>query len=607
MTTPSDAAAPMPRSIKAWKLLLGSILAYLLLLVLWMIFDFRVLSPELMNTDVETTMDRFRWFGVPALVLLAILLIAKWFGTGPIERREREWREQTQQLKMKELAAQSSDKTRREYVLEVLGLGVTYEKYRQGKLWDILQRGSPHANIRETDPRKYPWMGLDKIGQSGGRACDALENGAKSSPMYWGVPSFYASGPDKSLADQPSEISPVSGLAGSAETTGMAWHLFAVGPWELSEHPDRLLEQAFAFFDAYPDLPYVVLMASDNLALRDQKSTPGTTIAMDGYYIPEIPDATTIFVLARRERVEPLRPFVWDDPNNDYLQENLRQMYYQLRNSVPTPEKLAHPEETNMDRLPTVAEWLKATAAFAKHPYFKPGPNEDPPGYWRNDPPKDWKPSPWFPVPWNREQMETFDNLPSLGYIHRPVFVKFQDEQGKPVKRRDARQKILSAGWQQALLTLSDAERPAGPSRIIAAFGDQVEQQVALEAVLHEYAAQGGPEIDSGKTAQFINTDRRLGNTGAATFFMQMAIGVMGSYIDGGPSAAINLRDPGGASIVFISPPSAERLKAQEDRYVFDHNVAPAIDPANYKPPTVGAVMDAVEEMSAHASGTAKR
>ena len=605
---PSDVVAAKPTRAWAWKWILASVIVYPLLLMLWMILDLRVLNPALMNTDVETTMDRFRWFGVPALVLLAILLIAKFFGTGPIERREREWREKTQQLKAQERAAHSSDKARREYVVEVLGMGVTFEKYRQGKLWGTLQQGSSHTSIRETDPKKYPWTDLDKIGQSGGRACDALENGAKSSPMYWGVPSFYASGPLADPEIRPSEIYPIAGLAASAETTGMAWHLFAVGDWQLSERPDQLLEQVFALFDAHPDLPYVVLLADDSSATRDSTLPYGAPpIIKDGYYIPDMPDSTAVFVLARRERVEPLRPFVWDDPNNDYLQENLRQMYYQLRYSVPTPEKLAHPEKTNLGRLPTVAEWLKAAAAFAKHPYFKPGPNEDPPGYWRNDPPKDWKPSPWFPVPWNREQMETFDNLPSLGYIHRPVFVKFQDEQGKPVKRRDARQKILSAGWQQALLTLSDAERPAGPSRIIAAFGDQVEQQVALEAVLHEYAAQGGPEIDSGKTAQFINTDRRLGNTGAATFFMQMAIGVMGSYIDGGPSAAINLRDPGGASIVFISPPSAERLKAQEDRYVFDHNVAPAIDPANYKPPTVGAVMDAVEEMSAHASGTAKR
>jgi len=37
---------------------------------------------------------------------------------------------------------------------------------------------------------------------------------------------------------------------------------------------------------------------------------------------------------------------------------------------------------------------------------------------------------------------------------------------------------------------------------------------------------------------------------------MQMALCVMGSYIEGEPPAAINLRDLAGASIVVISPPS---------------------------------------------------
>jgi hypothetical protein len=88
--------------------------------------------------------------------------------------------------------------------------------------------------------------------------------------------------------------------------------------------------------------------------------------------------------------------------------------------------------------------------------------------------------------------------LPSLGFIHRPVFVKFEDEQGKPVSRRDARQKLLETGWHKALQTLSDTERAKGPARIIAAFDNIVDHLVVMEGVLHQYAAQGGPEIDTG-------------------------------------------------------------------------------------------------------------
>ena len=403
---------------------------------------------------------------------------------------------------------------------------------------------------------------------------------------------MYAGGAIHNPKHQPSAVNPMSGLAASAVGTGMAWHLFVTGPWELEERPDKLLEQAFALFDTYPDLPYLVLLTTEDEIDRDEAQPPGMASRIQtGYYIPEYPDTSAVFVLARRERVEPLRPYVWEDPENDYLQENLRYMYFELGRNVPMRAELKA-EFPHSERQPTIAEWLPAAAKFAKHPVFehKDGSLLDTFKRWVNHPPKDWKPTPWFPLPWNRNQMEAFDRLPSLGFVHRPVFVKFEDEHGQPVKRRDARQKILEAGWQQALQTLPDAARSAGPARIIAAFDKNTEQRIALESLLHGYAAQGGPAIDSGKTSQFIDTERRMGNTGAATFFVQMAVGVMGSYIEGGPSAAINLRDPAGASIVFISPP-AEEKRNKQGLNVFKHMVQPSIDPENYKPPTVASVL----------------
>ncbi|WEF31998.1 type VI lipase adapter Tla3 domain-containing protein [Pseudoduganella chitinolytica] len=579
---------------KGWKYLVGATAGLLVFLSVSFLLDVEVVHPEAINGNQEMMMPVIRWFAVP-LAAITLLFGASWIvASVKADARQRVWHEKNLQLKANE-AASKSEKARREYVLEVIGLGVTVEKYRQGALWQVLQSGTPFTSIREQDPKKYEWSMLDKIGVSGSRACDALENGAESSPMFWGVPSFYAGGPINNPAAQPSELSPEPGLAASAEGTGMAWHLFVTGPWQLGERPDQLLEEIFAFFDAHPDLPYVVLTAEDSAATRDALRDPSTASMIEnGYYIPEMPDATAVIILARRERVEPLRPFVWEDPDNDYLQENLRMMYYELKETVPTREKLANPDKFHGGRLPTVAEWLTAAAKFAKHPIFEKkerGISMAAIGRWFASPPKDWKPTPWFPVPWNRNQMEVFDRLPSLGFIHRPVFVKYEDEHGQPVKRRDARQKILEKGWQQALQTLPASERAKGPVRIIGAFGGNVEQHLAFEGTLHSYAAQGGPEIDTSKTAQFINTDHRFGNTGAATFFVQMALGVMGSVIEGGTSAAVNLRDPNGASIVFISPPTDGRREAQPEWNPFKHEVAPAIDPENYKPPTVGEVM----------------
>ena len=143
----------------------------------------------------------------------------------------------------------------------------------------------------------------------------------------------------------------------------------------------------------------------------------------------------------------------------------------------------------------------------------------------------------------------------------------------------------MQAGWQEALRTLPEAERPAAPVRLIAATGGKTEQIVALHKTLLKHAEDGGTELDSGNLAQWIDSDHRLGNTGAATLLVQMAIGVMGSYRNGGVSAAVNLRNPDEASIVLISPPSEEKRAQQNKphrRDVFAHHSTPAIDPANY-------------------------
>ena len=534
-----------------------------------------------------------RWIAIPLLVLFLIVFV-RWISVSA-QASERG-------PALKKSAVQAEKETadgrsaRDEYVLEVIGLGVTFERYRQAKLWDVLQAGSAFTSIREQDPKKYAWSALDKNGVSGGRAYDAMENGINFTPLYWGVPSFYAGPPIRDSKQQPEAGAPMAGLIAGAASNGMAWHLFSIAPSSMAERPDKLLLDIFDFFDNHPDIPYVVVMADDSAGTRDGiRATGEVKMLKDGHYIPEMPDATVAFVLARRERVEFLRPAIWDDPKNQFVQEQFRAMYYQLMQSLAKPDKELGTDFPPIPRQPTVAEWLAAAATFAQRPDVrgvglhaveKLNP-------WPHHPPQDWKPTPWFPIPWNREQMETFDRLPSFGFVHRPVFVKFTDAEGQPVTRRDARQQIFNAGWQQALQTLPEAQRSDGPARIVAGTGKQPEQQLLLEGMLHDYAAQGGPEIDSSKTAQFINTDHRLGNTGAATFFMQMAIGVMGSYRDGGASAAINLRDSKEASIIFITPPSdATRKKQDANGDIFRSRVTPAVDPANYAAPSVEAILE---------------
>ena len=73
---------------------------------------------------------------------------------------------------------------------------------------------------------------------------------------------------------------------------------------------------------------------------------------------------------------------------------------------------------------------------------------------------------------------------------------------------------------------------------------------------------------------------------GPVVLVVQMAIGVMGSYRDGGVSAAVNLRSLDEASIILISPPTDEQRRDQKHPRggdVFAHRGTPAIDPGNYQ------------------------
>ena len=531
---------------------------------------------------------RLWWWVAGPVILVALLAGAHWAIATKKAQPLDQVQIQPQQLPV------LTDQIKREYVLEVIGLGVTLDKYRQGSLWDALQNGSAHTTIREQDKNKYPWSLSQRDGQTGNRYGHTLENGAKDTPTYWGVPVFNAGAPspDPNFRDKPND--PNMGIADGANSSGMQFHLFVAGPRRFAERPDRILDDVFAFFDAHPDVPYVILNSADDMHLRNLTRAPGTPpLSTDGNAIPAMPDASALFVLARRERADAVRNFAFDDVDDDRAtvaelnQHGFARRLFLAHNALSS--SLPHSDMRD-ERPPLVPEWLTATAQFVRRPEINGSSTST--GELLSElnnsgrrPPKDWKPTPWFPIPWNKAQLASFDRLPTLGFIHRPTFVSFIDKDGHPITRSDERQKAMQAGWEQALQTLPEAQRKTAPARVIAATGGNTDQMRILNAALNDYASKGGPELTAPAPGLLIDTDRRLGNTGASTLFMQMAIGVMGSYRAGGVSAAVNMRDPNEASIIMVSPPSDALRKSQHQLNggdVFRHHGTPAVDPENY-------------------------
>ena len=526
------------------------------------------------------------WLGVP-LLAACLALLAQWGWSMASEARA-EAQLKAQHDAQEANAATLTKVAPREYVLEVIGLGVSLDKHRQGKLWDALQKGHPFGTIREQDPEKYPWSELDKDGAEGNALASTVENGIRGLPMYWPAPSFAIGNSIESPKRPSSELDPAVGAVGISDTVGLDLTLFVPAGYVNAEHPDRLLEKIFAFFDAHPDVPYVVVAADDGLYARHLYRPKGTPpLVYDGYYIPSMPASSALFVLARRERVDVLRPFAFEDISiEDFANENRRGLARRiyLRFGEISTQLGQAMGNGRLDRWPTVTEWLAETARFAKRPDVL-GPESVSLLHPSDDVvhvPKGYKPTPWFPIPWNKYQLEVFDRLPTLGYLHRPTYIQLTDADGKPLTRQSERTAALIKGWQDALLTLPEAQRKGALKRLISSTGDAPDKLIELTALINAQAEAGGPELRLDKPSEWINLEPRLGNTGSASWFMGMAIGVMGSYIDGGVSAAINLRNDREASLIFISPPPPEKVKAQGSA-IFKNQVTPAIDPANYQ------------------------
>ncbi len=525
------------------------------------------------------------WLGLP-LLAICLALLAQWGWSANRDARAEALARQQESARQDNAAALAKEAPR-EYVLEVIGLGVSLDKHRQGKLWDALQKGHPFGTIREQDPEKYPWSELDKDGAEGSALASSVENGIRGLPRYWPAPSFAIGNAIEPPQQPSSEEDPSIGAVSVSDTVGLSFTLFVPAGYVNSDHPDRMLERGFAFFDSHPDVPYVVIAADDGLYARHLYRPKGTPpLVYNGYYVPLMPASSALFVLARRERVEVLRPFAFEDTSiEDFANENhrglARRIY--LRFGELSEQFGRAMGNDRLERWPTVTEWLAETARFAKRPDVL-GPESVSllhPGDDVVHVPKGYKPTPWFPIPWNKYQLEVFDRLPTLGYLHRPTYIPLTDADGKPLTRRAERAAALAAGWQDALLTLPEAQRKTALKRVISSTGDNPDKLVELTALINAQAEAGGPELHLDKPNEWINTDARLGNTGSASWFMNMALGVMGSYIDGCVSAAINLRNDREASLIFISPPSPEKLQRQ-GRAVFKNQVTPAIDPANY-------------------------
>jgi hypothetical protein len=161
-------------------------------------------------------------------------------------------------------------------------------------------------------------------------------------------------------------------------------------------------------------------------------------------------------------------------------------------------------------------------------------------------------------VRWTTWQLKKFDSAPLLGYLHRPVDVKLTDDHGKPLKTSD-QAAALQAGWEQARAALPDGQEP---KRV---FYDTTGDRLSMIPLNRALAQIGGPAPNLNDVEEGYDIGARIGNTGVTSPLIQIGLGLIASYQNGGASATVNRRPNGTTSIIMVSPPDAE-IKAAWDQ-----------------------------------------
>ena len=409
--------------------------------------------------------------------------------------------------------------------LDVMGIGLSVEMFRQSQAWIEIQK-HPKGSILPVDLSTYPTNFTIKELAMDKRSADVLEWGASRFVEQWPIPSisiwshcYKPERPDTSFNGKTTYDFFNDRIQDLRRPAGMHAHRIAsLGAIFLNE-PEEVLERAFQFFDQNPEVPALLLFASDG----DMTRLWTGDVSRKPFWeegprrIDSMTEAMVVLVLARRDRVDALRPFTagaTGDRNAQFHTERNRQ--------------------------------LNAARAAARAA-GKPEPQQ-----------LVFKPSRYVPTPWTEEQLSQFDRLATIAVVHRPVRVSYRkDKQGKPTFDAAQQTSLMHDQEQQASFkTGLDAalrEIPGGkPARVFYDTGGPVAGRhvVPLSLAAHHSL----PGFDLFKPDQGYDLHARVGNTGAASPFVQWALAAIAAHHHKNASLTVNLRRNDEATITAVTP-----------------------------------------------------
>lgn len=400
--------------------------------------------------------------------------------------------------------------------LEVMGLGLTVEMMRQSAILQELDSQGDKFIIPQ-DPKYYYWDAHYRGRISTLREADSLEHSISYFVRGWHIPTVTVMAKKRLIESRAKIMLEYDYVDNLRQPAGLHAHQSKQLRRIFDDLPESVLASAFQFFEYYPEVPVLLLFVSDE------------HLAGDGYHkVTDQTQASVAILLARRDRVEAIRPYV-----------------------------------------------RPSTGPSAYKPVLPPG-----------LPP--FQPSEFVPKAWLDWQIKQFDALPTIGILNRPVTVSYmKDKDGKPTLDPQAKASLMSdvekqlafqAGWKAAMAVLPEGKKQA---RVFYDHGEPGNGRalVPLSLALHLL----DPNFDLFDPKQGYNIHRRLGETGAASPFLMWANGLVGAWRNKSASVAVNLRDPNQATITVISPSNDTRRHPAGDP--IDFGLAPVLsDPPKQTP-----------------------
>jgi hypothetical protein len=455
------------------------------------------------------------------------------------------------------------------YVLEVRGLSVTAWKLVSYEIWNAFKKqASPSDTFISSNPKDYPYDWLEQASNAGHTSGIAFRAAMKRAVHNWPLPTYIVL-PPLSAGKQDHSGRWIPGMRQAAS---LATHLPTDQGSASTNDSAAIWHEVFTLFEAHPDLPEAVIFVGEGETVRIGRLPLSLPLPKggNGHRVPSAPDSYSAFLVARSDHVsQKVRELATRDEkkrSSSTIEEDVGKQwhFYWRKNDGRGEDGYEAYWKANVKP----KEWRDSI-----------GTGQMTTAWWQAQLPEFWKSlgpakngfirSGYFPLPWTSWQLKAFDAAPLIGYIHKPVTVDLSSDDGRPLNRIETT-KRLRAGLERAFAAA--AITPTMAERV---FYDSSEDKLWVIPLSKAVDEATQSNLDAMSLTQGFDIGVRIGNTGINAPYMQMGLGLIASYLDGGTSVSIARRPGEKVDIVVLSPPAPNSAEAHQDVKTKQKNFLP--------------------------------